>query len=177
MIMFQIAVTGVTYEFDVNGWHTAHRLNLMKQVKRAAAAFAQAALLKIPVRTGFVAVAWSTLTDLLGRNARFNPIVPVIHRAEFYRGGGSKVLKSTTSGRLFATPSDQIFVLQGNELTFDYKVDIDYFRINDSVPGHAPTAPWQAFIEAKVAFEVSLFKDKAEFETKIEPFLKLKSVP
>jgi len=110
---------------------------------------------------------------LVGGEARLNPIVTFVRKQitrgknkgklskrvkkiaqEFYYpSGGGRILKTTQSGRDFATPSDQIFRWDGDIYFFKYDVDITYFKINDLDAGHAPTAPWAAFDAGQRAYE------------------------
>ncbi len=171
----QIKAQVTTYEFNAAGYTAAMKKYLDAQARLAAKEFAKEALRRIPIRTGFVAGSFGTLTDLLGSGARFNPIVAFTRKVlnaagklfgqkkkpevgangqiEYYYGGGGKTLKTPTSGRRFASSSDSIFKWEGDILIFRYEVDIDYFAVNDNVAGHSPTAPWSAFIAGQAAFE------------------------
>ncbi len=190
--MFDIKVTGVVYQFDKNAFDQALRNSIEKEVKLAAKDFAAAALARIPVRTGFVAGSIGTLTDLLGSQARLNPIVgftrkilaaagrffsnrppPASAPSEYYypSRGSSGILKTPTSGRQFATPSGEVFKWQGTSFVFNYEVDISYFRINDSVAGFAPTAPWGAFLAGQEAFETHMLSVNLEADLAFEKFL------
>lgn len=172
--MFQINVQATIYELDAAGYTSAMKKYLEQSAKQAAREFAKTALSRIPIRTGFVAGSFGTLTDLLGSGSRFNPIVSVVRGAiskarsflgikkaevsannqvEYYTGHGGKVLKTTVSGRQFATKSEDILKWEGDILIFRYDVDITYFALNDNVGGRSPTAPWGAFAAGQVAFE------------------------
>lgn len=194
--MWGLKITGVTYEFDTEGYTKALKKNIETQVHLAAKDFATTALSKIPIRTGFVAGSFGTLTDLIGSGARFNPIVRFTRRLlsaarnflsseskpkkaiveYYYPPGGGKILKTSTSGQQFATKKADIFKWIGDTFIFTYAVDISYFRINDSVPGHAPTAPWGAFLAAQAAFEARLSKAGINFDIRLESFLTPKSI-
>lgn len=160
------------------------RKTIEAESKLAARAFASAALRRIPVRTGFVSGAFGTLTDMVGSVARLNPIVSfirnVLHKAgykrnlvtgEYYRGLGSKILKTPDSGRQFATPTGQIFQWSGFTYIFTYEVDITYFRINDNVGGHAPTAPWEAFAAGEEAYLAYIEKNVINKLSKVENYI------
>jgi hypothetical protein len=173
--MFQIKAQVNTFEFDAVGYTAAMKKYLDKQARLGAREFAREALKRIPIRTGFVAGSFGTLTDLIGSGARFNPIVTFTRkvisaaknafgvrkkpevgangRIEYYYGGGGKTLKSPTSGRSFATPASDIFKWQGDVLVFTFEVDISYLAVNDNFSGHSPTAPWSAFLAGRAAFE------------------------
>ncbi|HUP80816.1 MAG TPA: hypothetical protein VM260_19855, partial [Pirellula sp.] len=168
--MFQIRLTATTFEFDAAGYNRAMRQAIENHSKLAAREFAKAALQRIPIRTGFVAGAFGTLTDLVGGGARLNPIVTftrqVLRNARdfinregrigggeyYYPNTGPKVRKTSTSGRQFATQSKDIFKWDGDKYIFNYEVDISYFRINDQTGGRSPTAPWRAFEAAELVF-------------------------
>lgn len=173
--MLQIKAQVTTYELNAAGYTAAMKKYLDQQARLAAREFAKEALRRIPIRTGFVAGSFGTLTDLLGSGARFNPIVAFTRRVlsaagklfgrkkkpevgangqiEYYHGSGGKVLKTPTSGRRFATAAEDIFKWEGDVLIFKYEVDISYFSVNDNFPGHSPTAPWSAFLAGQRAFE------------------------
>ena len=189
--MFGLKITGVKYEFDVDAYKTELMRNIEIAVKAAAKEFAKAALARIPIRTGFVAGSFGTLSDLLGSAGRFLPIVQFTRRLiraaktflakeglisqgreYYYPESGGKVLKTPESGRQFATQSEDIFKWRDLVFVFTYAVDISYFRINDSIPGHAPTAPWHAFLAAQDAFEQYLTSVGLRFDIRAESFIK-----
>jgi hypothetical protein len=167
--MFQLSGQIVTYEIDAVAYMEAARAIIKKEALKATSEFANAALSRIPIRTGFVSGAFGTLSDLIGANARFNPIVAAVRKTlslfrksknvsanglnEYYYGAGNKILKTQTSGRQFATQTNNILKWEGDTLVFTYEVDITYFALNDTVGGHSPTAPWGAFVAGQKAFE------------------------
>ena len=165
--MFEIKVPSVKFQFDVEGFKTDFRAFIVKTAKGAAVEFAKAALSRIPIHTGFVAGSFGTLTDLLGSQGRFNPIVAFTRRIEFYNG----VRKTPTSGRQFATPDDKIFTWSGDIYQFQFDVDISYYRINDSTSGRSPTAPWNSFIAAQAAFEAYMAKNLIKPDLVLEKYL------
>lgn len=169
--MFGLKVTGATYAFDVDGYRRALQKYVEAKTRLAAVEFAQAALARIPIRTGFVAGAFGALVDLLGPNARFNPIVGFITR-EFYYGSGGKILKTPFSGRKFATKEPDVFKWEGTTFVFNYEVDITYFAINDVTGGHAPTAPWGAFAAAKAAFEAAMHNFGVDYNVDFGEFIR-----
>lgn len=189
VIMFNLKLTGVRYEFDVDSYKKALMTHIEKGVKAAAREFAKTALSRIPVRTGFVAGSFGALTDLLGSGARFLPIVQftrrIIRAAKsfladgnnakgreyYYPESGGKVLKTPEAGRQFATTIEDIFKWQDFAFIFTFAVNISYFRINDAVAGHAPTAPWQAFQSGMDAFEKHLETTGLKFDLKLDDFI------
>lgn len=189
--MWGLKVTGVTYEFDTEGYNKALRDNIEKQAKLAARKFATVALARIPVRTGFVSGAFSTLTDLVGGGARLNPVIAFTRRVlsaarnflsgqrsageYYYPPGGGRVLKSAVSGRQFATPTKDIFSWQGDTFTFKYAIDITYFRVNDAT-NTIPSAPWGAFVAAEAAFEAHMQEALINPDVKLESFIKEKRI-
>jgi hypothetical protein len=83
-------------------------------------------------------------------------------RNEFYTSpGGSKVLKTPSSGRQFSTPVDKIFQRKGNKFVFFYSVDITYFSIEDVNIGRSKFSPWQAFQKGNEAFSQYLLTSEA----------------
>ena len=183
----QFSISYDELEFDSASYTRALGLYIEEQMKQAAVRFANSALARIPVRTGFVAGAFGTLTKLLGRGAGLNPIVAhtmtqlgkrMSHRSlaeEYYYGSGSKILKTPTSGRPFATPTDEILRKEGLKFSFNYGVDITYLNINDLTPGHAPTAPWGAFEAGATAFINYMSTALNEFPN-IEDYIKVRRV-
>jgi hypothetical protein len=167
----RISATITTYEFDSNAYNQALKDYLNKEIRLAAREFASTALSRIPIRTGFVAGAFAPLTELVGGGARLNPVVSFTRnllraagrfianesfakraRPEYYRYSGGKIIKNSSTGRVFATPQQEIFKDTGGIISFNFQIDISYFRVNDTTAGHAPTAPWGAFTAGQEAF-------------------------
>lgn len=80
-------------------------------------------------------------------------------RFEFYTGGGGRILKTSGSGRQFATSPKDIFGSAtafgsiATTYTFKFKVDITYFNVNDFFNNRrTPSAPWRAFERGKAFF-------------------------
>lgn len=155
--------------FDSKKYLKALIKKIESEMRIAAGEFAKAALLKIPIRTGFVAGSFGTLQDLVGREAKFNPIISFVRKITglftkaprtignglteyYYPPGGGKVLKTPKSGRQFATQEADILKRINNRIVFQYEVDITYFNLQDQFPGPSPTAPWQAFEDGELAF-------------------------
>jgi hypothetical protein len=173
-----------TEEVDVKGWQDAVLDYLEAEMRKGGKIFARTALSKIPVRTGFVAGAFGTLTGLLGEEANFNPVVMHIRNTlkaagsqritdEYYYSAGGKILKTIMSGQQFATAAADIFRREGMSIVFDYKIDITYFDLNDLEGGHAPTAPWHAFATAEQAFVSFLSNDPLTEMPKIGDYTKV----
>jgi hypothetical protein len=167
--MPKISVKYDQLEFDSALFQKTLKDYMNHHMKIAASKFAEAAIKRIPIRTGFVAGAFGVLTDLLGSKAKFNPIVSHTRSQlatrfrkginskfgageYYYPGGGVRILKTPTSGQQFATAPAQIFIQNGFKSTFNFDIDITYFKINENASGHAPTAPWGAFIAGTDAF-------------------------
>jgi hypothetical protein len=192
-MMIKISVIYNELSIDTNAYEIVLKRYINDQMKLAAVKFAEAALQRIPVRTGFVAGAFSILTDLLGSAAKFNPIVSHTRSQlatkfrksinskfgvgeYYYPGGGVRILKTPQSGKQFATQPGQIFTQNGATSTFRFNVDITYFQINENVSGYAPTAPWGAFVAGKDAF-VKYLRDVAiPGLPKISDFIKRRRV-
>lgn len=167
-----ISISYDTLYVDSESFTRAVREYIEQQMRIAAGKFAAAALVRIPIRTGFVASAIGVLAELLGSNANFNPIVAHARQqiragasgrsvtgisnfasAEYYYpGAGIKIAKTPENAKQFATPPANIIKTEGLKVSFNFEVDITYFRINDNVAGHAPSAPWGAFKAGEQAF-------------------------
>lgn len=160
--MLQIQALVQITQFDAKRYNEQMMKYLDQQMRIAAKVFAEAALAKIPVRTGFAAGSLGALSELIGAKARFNPLVAaaraIIGAAKklfklegngiveyYYPPGGGKILKTPTSGRQFATQLTDIIKREGNIILFDFEVDISYFSLQDINVGRSPTAPWGAF--------------------------------
>ncbi len=149
--MFQLRLIITEYEIDVTAYNRALRAAIEQQMKLAGREFAKAAIVRIPIRSGFAAGAFGTLADLVGDvEARFNPGIQA--QREYYYGSGSKILKTPANGRLFATPAEQVFKWIGETFVFTYDININYFRSQDVSSGPSPSAPWQAFRAGELAF-------------------------
>ena len=172
--------------FDRDGWLEEVKKVVEQEAQKAGKAFAEAALANIPVRTGFVAGAFGQLVQLVGATAQFNPIVKAVtntldsHRnplnPEYYYGGGGKVLKTSTSGQQFATQPSEMFKWVDTSYVFKFDIDITYFKINDLVPGFAPSAPWGAFAAGEIAYRDTVIKGLKASLPKIGVFIKLSTL-
>lgn len=160
--------------------------HIQEQMKYAGREFAKTAIRRIPIRTGFLAGAFANLEELLGEQARLNPVITYIRsvrrgqakagnrfdQAEYYyQPGGGRIRKSPSAGRGFSTPPDKIFSIEGNKIFFRFNVDITYFRINDNFAGRSPTAPWGAFEAGREAFLEYMRNNALENFPKITDFL------
>jgi hypothetical protein len=157
-------------EFDKEGWLKALKGAIEQTAQDATNAFAQAALSRIPVHTGFVAGAIYSLAALLD-NPQFNPIVTNALKPEFYYP--SKTPKNPQTGAAFTSPaSADIFRWVGKNYIFNFNVDISYFAIQDTGTGNSPSAPWGAFEAGQVAY-INTFEAGLEDRLpKIEEFLR-----
>lgn len=136
---------------------------LVAEFKRGGKEFARAALARIPVRTGFAAGSFGNLLDLVGSKGAISGGLggalrrfkrsKTLARKEYYRhASGTRVLKTPTAGRRFATPTGRIIKVSGKRITFNYNVSIIYFRINNFYPSKSPTSPWRAIEAGRDAF-------------------------
>lgn len=185
-----------SFQFDTKAYSRAFDIAINKLYREAAERFLNAALPKVPFRTGFARSAFYQLQQFTGKDgpaaaARqsasgkkkeinkniFKPhfftnseaskyrqnIKDTIftgHRerlnpsniVEFYRHtDGSRTIKSQTSGQNFASLE---FKKEKDNYTFDFKIDITYFSINDeNFNRFAPnSSPWKSFAFGKIAF-------------------------
>lgn len=190
--MLKISARMEIPEVDHKAYGRALLDHVEKILKGAGREFAKTALLRIPVRTGFVSGSFGNLVDLVGAGARFNPIIVATRRAianflsredqaagarreYYYPPGGGKILKTPQSGRGFATAKDKIFQRTTTSIIFTFQVDIRYFTINDLVSGHAPTAPWGAFIAGEIAFNQYVEKNLTKDIPRIEEYVRVRT--
>lgn len=134
---------------------------------KAARQFLLAAVPRVPIWTGFSRGAFKNLEDVVGqvgqdkgglriRGTRTGGTRERILRREYYfpyGTAGSGILKTTQSGRQFATPPGDIFDFSGASITgggrtrfsFNFEVDITYFNYWDRIK-------WMSFKNAEQAF-------------------------
>ena len=137
-----------------------------------------AVLVKIPVRSGFLAGAFTPMEKAVGvaGKSTLGKIVTSLRRAfsgsalqkglrkrayvknEYYYGGGGRVLKTPTSGIKFATDASSIFSFVGNRMSFEFEVNITYLDINDRY-NTIPSAPWNALPAGNAAFQAYLISN------------------
>lgn len=123
---------------------------LRAAIEQAAQAFLLAAASRVRVRTGFAHGAFGPLAARLG--VALPPGVPGSkpRNREFYYNKGSKIRKTPTAGRQFAS-RNPIRETRGGA-RFQYDIDISYFFRNDVV-GHSPgKSPWGAYKSGLNAF-------------------------
>jgi len=165
------------------------------EMVNAAIEFAIAALSVIPVRTGFLAGAYTNIFDLVKKfsqvgeialggqlgllegfeGQRGKKVLPTVTKKdrqtarirkslirlkqreiergakpEYYYPG--KILKTPLSGTQFATPTQDIITTRGTIVTFQWRVDISYYPIQDIHGGNSPTSPWGSLEKGKQAF-------------------------
>jgi hypothetical protein len=93
-------------------------------------------------------------------------------KAEFYTGGGGRVLKTPQSGRAFATPPSNIFTANNFVYSFNFQTTITYFNINDFFNNpHTPSSPWGAFEKGRQAFLTYLRTKGLEKLPQVQSFL------
>ncbi len=155
-------------EFDKDAYMIAVQAHLKNILIKAARLFLLEAIPRIPIRTGFARSAFKNLEDVAGKvslDAQSGG-----YRIRGTRGGGSDekksriyyqgVLKTTQSGRQFATPANKIIDIKGASLAkgrmayyFNFKVDITYVDLLDRSVWHAfktGTEAMNRFIKANI---------------------------
>lgn len=131
-----------------------------------------AVLVKIPVRTGFLAGAFTPMERAIGvaGKSTLGRIVSSLRTAfsgsslqrglrkrayiknEYYYDGGGKTLKTPTAGIKFATDSSSIFTFIGGKMSVNFEINITYLDINDRYRA-IPSAPWNALAAGNSAFQ------------------------
>lgn len=169
--MARLKVTASLHQLDRERYLKDFQSALKQAALKAARAFLLAASPQIPVWTGFSKGALGNLEDIAGRvvgttirtsrqgRTRGFHLRPRKHY--YYPPGGARVLKTTVSGRQFATaPGDIITSGQlsgastGTRIMFKFEVDITYFNMLDK-------SKWGAFLAGQQAFSVA-FKQEIE---------------
>jgi hypothetical protein len=155
-------------EFDKIAFLAQVQIHLRSVLIKGMRAFLLAAVPRIPVRTGFARSAFRNLEDIAGkvnvdsqsggfriRGTRGGGR-DLRRSNEYYTGSGGRVLKTTQSGRDFATPSNQIMNLTGASLAtgrtafyFKFEVNITYVDLLDR-------SVWGAFKAGTDAMEAYL---------------------
>lgn len=116
-----------------------------EEMRKAISASLGAMLSRIPIRTGFL--SGSFIKAVVKYGLAHNP-VGFTSRAEYYREGGLKVLKSESSGQQFV--EDQ-FTESPTLFEFDLQNAIIYWRINDFTQKGRGT-PWLSIDAGRAAF-------------------------
>jgi len=161
-------------ECDKEGWLKALKGAIEQTAQEATNAFAQAALMRIPVHTGFVAGAIYSLATLLD-NPQFNPIVATAPKQELYYP--SKTPKNPSTGATFVSPAQsEIFRWVGMNYIFNFSVDISYFEIQDISSGKSPSAPWGAFEAGQNAYIAAFETGLEDRLPKLEGFLRTTTI-
>jgi len=164
-MMPKFKLEGEIYTFDYIAYNQALFNYLEEQMKLAAQEFAKAALSNIPVRTGFAAGAFGNLEQLLDMSvARLNPVVAA-HR-EYYYG----TLKTPTTGRQFATPAADIFTKTPSTITFNYDINIVYFKMYEE------RGVWHAFDSGEKAFMDYMEQNLLRGVPRAEQFMRKQSI-
>lgn len=141
-------------------------LAIKAEMKMATRAFLNVAVRAIPVRTGFARGALQNLAAAAGMQGSVDEsaghiFLNSIHalrrlsfnKPEFYRGSGSKILKSPGTGQQFGTQPGEVFKVEGAVYTMNFQSMIDYFNINDLfVNWRNPGTPWNAFKYGRMTF-------------------------
>jgi hypothetical protein len=161
--MLGIKITASIPAFDKVAYLIAVQQHMKDVFIKASRQFLLKAIPLIPFRTGFIRGAFKNLEDIAGqvggegtgyriRTGRTGG-VRAKSSQEYYYGTGSKILKTTQSGRQFSTPPDQILQVTGASLAsgrfafyFKFEINITYFDIMDK-------KVWGAFKAGSEALE------------------------
>lgn len=168
----KLTITSTLGNFDKDAFLIAVQAHIKAIFIKGMRLFLLAAVPRVPVRTGFARSALRNLEDIAGkvnvdkqsgsyriRGTRGGGSDEKKSK-EYYRGGGTKVLKTTQSGRQFATPSSNILNISGGKVAsgrsafyFKFEVNISYFDLLDRTVWGAFKAGEQAmenFIKANI---------------------------
>ena len=134
----KISIAG--FEFKRAEFSDAFKKAIALEMRNAARKFVEAALPRVPVRTGFARGTLLNLTDAIGMAAASSPAAfkkklakrpkqnsPVNGLVEYYEG----VLKTPDAARAFSTPSNRVFTNNGKSWQFNYDNTVLYYEIND----------------------------------------------
>lgn len=161
-----INATLTKFEFKSKEFSEAFKKALNIQIRKAAKEFLKAAILRVPVRTGFARGGLGNLATAIGLAAASDKTSFINKfnrrrkqgasgsRIEFYKSpGGSKVLKTPENARRYATPIDKVFKEVNNIFTFNYNITILYYNLNDFFSNaKVASAPWKSFAAGRNAF-------------------------
>lgn len=162
----KLNITSTLGNFDKDKFLIAVQAHIKAVFIKAMRLFLLAAVPKIPVRTGFARSALRNLEDIAGkvtadkqsgsyriRGTRGGGSDEKVSRDYYYPPTGGRVLKTSQSGRQFATPTNQILNISGGKMAsgrtafyFKFEVNIAYFDLLDRTV-------WGAFKAGEQAME------------------------
>lgn len=162
--MLEIKFTAFAQKINKEKARAAIREHIRQSLIRALGAFLVAAVPRIPIYTGFSRSSFKEVEDLVGkvvsdartgRNPRIRPGRSggnqnrLLRGRQFYYFAGGRVLKTTNSGRAFATPSTAILLPQESKAGWRvrFSVDISYLTYLDQIKWHAFKTGEAAFVD------------------------------
>jgi hypothetical protein len=180
----KITISAYTEVIDVDAFLKEFKQNLVKIMMKGAQQFLLEAIPRIPIRTGFARGAFRNLEDVAGAVSAGGGTAKIrgdrgggskeIKSREFYRDPKSgRVLKTTQSGRQFATSPNEIFEFAGatvasgrSTMYFRFEVNITYVNVLDKAVWGAFEAGSKAMQDYIEANAKKALPDIAKFTTR-----------
>lgn len=160
----KVTFTATGFQFKRAEFSEAFKAAIKLEMRNGAKEFVKAALIRVPVRTGFARGTLLNLADAIGLSASASPVafkrrldkrrlntinVPLNGQLEYYEG----VPKTPENARQFSTPLNKVFTNNGRTFNFNYEMTVLYYEINDvNSNRYTPSAPWRSFEFGSAAF-------------------------
>jgi len=151
----KVNISVMGFEFKRAEYSETFKKAIALEMRNAARKFVEAALPRVPVRTGFARGTLLNLTDAIGMASASSPSAfkrrirkrakqdsPVNGLIEYYEG----VLKTPENARGFSTPTNRVFTNNGKAWSFNYDNTVLYYEINDA------KLNWRSFQFGEAAF-------------------------
>jgi hypothetical protein len=160
----KVTFVATGFQFKRAEFSDAFKKAIQLEMRNGAKEFVKAALIRVPVRTGFARGTLLNLGDAIGYAGATNKPafarkldkrrlkvvnVSVNGAEEYYQG----VPKTPENARQFSTPLNKVFTNNGRTFSFNYEQTVLYYEINDASSNrYTPSAPWRSFEFGSAAF-------------------------
>ena len=160
----KVTFVATGFQFKRAEFSEAFKTAIQLELRNGAKEFVKAALIRVPVRTGFARGTLLNLGDAIGYSGASNKgsftkklvkkrlgvkNVSANGLLEYYNG----VPKTPENARQFSTPINKVFTNNGKTFSFNYEQTVLYYEINDvSSNRYTPSAPWRSFEFGSAAF-------------------------